>query len=173
MGFGKNSTGVILRSAESVAVAALAANSVRIITNDIVLEEDFRMLKGEIFSTIEGLTAGEGDQLLIGIANGELTEAEIAECLVADGPVDRNDRATQERAERNVKLLAKYQKNAVAETEASVHQFGEGEPLVTKHRWTYSNPEGWSLFVFNMGSATLTTGATARTIGTYYGVWIT
>ncbi len=173
MGFGKDGKGAILRSAESVTLTTLAANSARIITNDIVLQEDFRMLKAEIFSTIEGLTAGEGDQLLFGIANGELSEAEIAECLVADGPVDRNDRLATERAERNVKLYSKYQKNASADTEAALNQEGSGAPLVIKHRWTYSNPEGWSLFVFNMGASALTTGATARTIGTYFGVWVT
>ncbi len=120
-----------------------------------------------MFAFVEGLTAGDGEGLTIGIANGELTVAEIAECLIADGPSDRNDRIKQERAERFVKvfgLLNDLQHMFVGENGSRQMQ--------VKPRWTFSNPEGWDYFIFNAGSA-LTTGSTAKLLQTSYGLWLT
>ncbi len=167
-------TGVIIRENTSQALGALAATAAIKVDPDAVMEEDFRMLKSEIFAQIEGLTAGEGVQLLFGIANGELTATEIGECLNTDGPVDRNDRANKEMAERFVKVLGMFtgdQGNQAIATEKTINT--DGRPLIVKPRWTFSNPEGWAFFVYNQGADVLTTNATVRVIATNYGVWVT
>jgi len=172
MGFGKNGTGAMLRSTETIALSTLASETAIKFGSSITLDEDFRMLKAEIFAHVAGLTAGEGEGLILGIANGELSVAEIAECFLVDGPVDRNDRVKTERAERFVKPMSALD-IVLAGTEEQFHGDGGGPMVTAKPRWTFSNPEGWDFFIYNNGPSALTTGAVARLIGTYYGVWVT
>ncbi len=170
MGFGKDGKGVIIREDDVESLGALAQFSV-VKMDGITLREDFRMLKSEIFAHVDVLTAGEGQGLLLGIANDDLSAAEIAACIVTDGPTDNSDRIKVETANRNVKLLSSAILQDVAGT--SRHFFGEnGSPMITsKHRWTYSNPEGWAFFIFNDG-LTLTTGSAVRLVATHFGMWV-
>ncbi len=171
MGFGKGNTGVIIRSHQTVALGTLAAVTAIKLGSDISITEDFRMLKSEVLGFIEGLTAGEGTGLMLGIANGELSVAEIVECLLADGPDDRNDRLKQEKAERYVKIVAQYE-GGKADTAGVLVGENADRKLTVKPRWTFSNPEGWDWFIFNAGGSALTTGATAKLITTDYGLWL-
>ncbi len=172
MGFGKNNTGAILRdSSASPALGALAFQDLVSIGNVLTLQDDFRILKSIISANIVGLTSGEGSNLIFGMANGELTAAEIEECIEATGPVDRNDRLAQERAERQVRVLGV---SGPIDNSTTRKIIGEGGSpvLIDKFPWTYSNPEGWQFFLYNLG-ITLTTGATLEMIATHYGVWVT
>ncbi len=152
-----------------MALSTLAPNTA-IKLSSLTLVEDFRILKSEIFAKVGGLTAGEGDDLLFGIANGELSNAEIAEAIVTDGPLNRNDREGHERAMRNVRLLS-FASQELTNVDRAFQGETGGPMVISKHRWTYSNPQGWAFFVFNNGSA-LTTGATAAAIATHYGLWV-
>ncbi len=172
MGFGKNNTGVIIRSTETVALSTLSNVTALKLGSGVSITEDFRMLKEEIFAVVTGLTAGEGAGLCLGIANGELSVSEIQECLVADGPVDRNDRVPQERAERFVKLFAAAAAGGEADTTRIIVNENGGTKIVVKPQWSFSNPEGWDHFVWNLGP-TLTTGATIFLTVVTYGVWLT
>lgn len=174
MGFGKNNTGAILRdSSNAPALGALAFQDAVVLPNVLVLAEDFRILKSIIVASVKGLTAGEGGGLVFGMANGELTAAEIEESIEATGPNDRNDRLAQERAERNVQVLGATAPEVAASATQLPILNGEGGPVITnKFRWTYSNPEGWTFWIYNLGTV-LTTGATLEMIATHYGVWVT
>ncbi len=172
MGFGKNNTGVIIRETDSLALTTIGALTAKIFAG-LTLGEDFRSMKIELVAHVDGITAGEGNGLMLGIANGELSATEITECINADGPLDRNDRAQQEEAERFCKTFAAA---ALQTATASVFVFqGEfGNPFLTvKPNWTFSNPEGWSFFVFNNDAAGLTIGAVVHLAATHYGVWLT
>jgi len=170
MGFGKNGTGAILRTKETVGLATLAADAAIKLTSGITPKEDFRMLKAEIIAHVEGITTLEGTGLMIGIANGDLSVTEIAEAILADGPNDRNDRVKQEKAERFVKTFGLLDKQ-LSQTGGNFVGKGGDRVLEVKPRWTFSDPEGWDLFIFNNGN-TLTTGATVELIATYYGLWL-
>ncbi len=171
MGFGKDGRGVILRTNEQQTLLTLADGAVKKISSDIVITEDFRMLKAEILAFIDGLTTQEVHGLYLGIANGELSETEIAEAINADGPTDRNDRLPQERAERAVWLISRFQTDGFTDLFAFVDD--DGAPAIWKKRWTFSNGDGWSYFVFNNTGSALTTGANVRLLSTMYGVWLT
>ncbi len=166
-------TGVIIRERQTIALGGLADDAA-IKLSALVMEEDFRMLKSEIMCVINNLTTLEGQGLYLGIANNELTVAEIAAAIVTGGPLNRNDRGTVETAMRNVKLFAALAAQAFA-TQVERQMVNEsGGPLITiKHRWTYSDPEGWCWFVFNGTGAALTTGASVELTATSFGVWVT
>lgn len=173
MGFGKDHKGVMIREfASDIALGALAHDDLVLIPSGVSPTEDFRMLKAELAVIAQGLTSGQGVGLIFGICNGELTDAEVEEAIEATGPVDRNDRVAEERATRNVKILSILDSRGGAETEMVFKGEHDSPIIVTKHRWTYSDPEGWNYFIYNAGAA-LTTGASVSVIGTLFGLWLT
>ncbi len=172
MGFGKDGTGVMIRENNSLALGALAAADL-ISFPAIAVTEDFRMLKSESIAFVAGLTAGEGIGLIFGLADGELSDAEIEEALEVNGPLDRNDRLNYERATRPVWPLSTFQ---IVDGGGLAQQFigSNGGPFVEwKKRWTFSSPEGFKFWIYNDAGTPLTTGATARVLATHYGVWVT
>ncbi len=171
MGFGKNGTGAIIKERNSVALGTLGQNiAIKIDGASVAITEDFRLLKSEIFCEIDALTSGEGSGLMLGIADDELSTAEIAEAINLSGPVDRNDNVNTERAMRPVWLISALDELGGA-TVGRFHGKSGGSMMEWKKRWTFSNPEGWVFFVWNEKAA-LTTGATARLVATHYGVWL-
>lgn len=172
MGFGKNGRGAIIRENVLITVGSLAANTgilanggSRISDN---LQEDFRILKTEIVLSKINQTTDEAS-LSLWMVDGELSLAEASAAIQNGGPLDRNDRDQQERAERWVKpvciLLASTDITAGAGTAYQV-------PIVIKPGWTFSDPEAWDWMIFNQGEASA--GATlVRMLVTHYGVWVT
>ncbi len=172
MGFGKDGTGVIIRDNDQITLGALNANAAIKQANPLVLAEDFRVLKSEHYLTMESATFVAGDgPIIVGIANNELSAAEIAGCLNTDGPLNRNDRGNTETAMRAVFpfIQMPFVENAVGLAPGIPN---DGAPVKDTHRWTYSNPEGFTLFAFNHGGSALTTGGILRNLSTYYGVWV-
>ncbi len=172
MGFGKNNTGVIIREDIDGVPGALVNGAVDV-AGGPSLTEDFRLLKSEVTCSIRGLTGPQGEGLLLGIANGELTSAEIAECLSVNGPVDRNDRLAIEKAERFCKIFGATGPNKGDGSTTQTFYGIDGGPLMeVKPRWTFSDPEAWNWFIYNNGLV-LTTGSTYQLLITNYGVWVT
>ena len=159
MGFGKDGKGAIITDTGLITLATLANVTALKEDSPLTLGEDFRLIKGEIFGSLSGATPGEGPLWLF-LADDELTVAEIAESIESSGPSDRNDRVAMERAERPVFLLGML---PVLAAEEPIHgPKGQRGVIEKTVRWTFSNPEGWTLGVFNQSGGTLTTGATFR-----------
>ncbi len=173
MGFGKDGKGAIIRETITDGALGALAGQDAVKFQGPVLQEDFRILKSEIYALVNVLTANEGLSMLFGIANGELSAAEIEECIEAQGPLDRNDRVAIERAERWVKVLGVTNDQGVSTTTELFYDMHSGAPMLTsKDRWTYSDPEGWTYWIYNRGGS-LTTGSTLQLVATHYGVWVT
>ncbi len=171
MGFGKDGKGVIIRQFDAFTLSTLGSQTVIKQGNPLVIGEDFRMLKFEIFADIFGATFVDADgPLLLGIADNELSVTEIKECLEANGPLDRNDRVSMEHATRPVwpYFQISNDSSANAHIENSNQMPQEGSP-----RWTFSNPEGWTWWAYNMGTGALTDAGFIRIEVKYYGVWVT
>ncbi len=172
MGFGKDHKGVILREKQSQALGTLAANTA-VLAEGPNIEEDFRVMKSEVYAVVTGLTAAQGAGLLLGMSNGRLTIAEIAECLNMAGPLGPSDRVRTEFAERQCHIIGALRIPDIAETEA-VFEDGvtRGQKMVDKFPWTYTDTDGWDFFVWNPSGAGLTTGATMHLQATHFGVWV-
>lgn len=171
--------GKIITQVQTVALLTLA-DQAALALDQITISEDFRILKSEICAGIINLDDDENVQgLLFGIANGELSDAEIAQAITSQGPLDRNDRLAAERASRWVKILSTAEvmfqgHNSGRTTIDAIFKNQNGGPIIeSKDRWTYSDPEGWVFFVFNNSGTALATGATARMTAKHFGVWVT
>ncbi len=173
MGFGKDGKGVILRERSTITLGALAQFGAVIFASGIAITEDFRMLKALLQVNAHTLTSGEGEGLVFGIANGDLTAVEIAECLVTDGPIGPQEHAGgSEEAERAVHVIAASGLQDAGGTERTFLNENGGPMIEDKFPWTYYNGSGWDWFVFNNGSAALTTGGFVEVLATMYGVWV-
>ncbi len=175
MGFGRNGKGVILREFQDPVSIGAMATGIAVTFGGIAIEEDFRILKSEVMAGITGGDAGEAEGVMLGMNNGDLTPAEIAECLRALGPLDRNDAIRTERANRQCHSIGVGRKSGlgVSETEIVFHDKHTNAPMcVDKFPWTYSDPESWEFFIYNQGPA-IATGSSVYLIATHYGVWVT
>lgn len=173
MGFGKDGRGVILREfIDPTSLGAISTGSV-IQFSGPTMEDDFRILKSEVMAGISGGDAGEAEGVLLVMSNGELSASEVGACLRTQGPVDRNDRARQETAERQCHPIGVAIKAGIANTEIVFHDKKTNAPMcIDKFPWTYSDPEGWAWNVYNQGPA-IATGSNLYLQATHYGVWVT
>ncbi len=172
MGFGKQGTGVMIRENNEIALGTLASNT-GILMPAIAITEDFRILKSEIFAWVDKLTANDADGLFLGIADAEMSLAEVEQAFELNGPLDRNDRLAQEQATRPVWILSRAETDA-ASLNAAFHGDNGGPMITWKKRWTFSSPEGWNFFAYNDSADAIgTTGAIVKVIATHYGVWVT
>jgi len=172
MGFGKDGKGAMIRENNSLTVGTLLAADL-VSMPAIAVTEDFRILKTEVYAHIEGLTAGEGIGLILGIADAELSDTEIEEALEINGPLDRNDRLSYEKVTRPVWPIAALE---IVDAGGLAQRFIglNGGPMIEwKKRWTFSSPEGFEFWLYNDGVGTITTGATLKVLATHYGVWVT
>lgn len=167
MGFGKNKTGVIIKEDISQVLGTLAGGGAILIgTNQATMLSAFRMLKSLITAQVTGLTSGEGmNSLMLGIANGNLSLAELEASIESNGPVDRSDRILTELAERAVWYIGRFHGPGFASSLASLD-------AIFKARWSFGETDGWNFFIHNLDASALTTGATVRMKVTHFGVWI-
>ncbi len=163
----------MIRERSSAAIGALASLGGAIFDGP-VMTEDFRILKSQITAGFTGGDAGEGEGLQLYLCNGELSLTESIAPLTLNGPLDRNDRLSEEVATRQVHLVGAVGANPdpAAVEMRFVNEHG-GPVIKDKFRWTYSNPEGWHWLVFNASPASVATGATFWISATHFGVWVT
>ena len=170
MGFGKDGKGVIITEARSQALGTLAAATALIIGTNLATLERFRMLRGEVFASIIGVTSGELNGLVFGIADGDLTLAEIEEAIENGGPLGPNDTVQDAIAMRLVKFIGMTDRETG--TELVFHNHEGGHRMVTKPCWTFARTKSWNWFVYNMGVVP-TTGAIVLFRSKSFGVWVT
>ncbi len=170
MGFGKDGKGIIIREQRNQALGALSQSAGIIIGTNLATLERYRMLRCEMIATVIGLTTGEGTGLLFGLADGDLTLAEIEAAIETNAPVGPNDTIGAEVAQRPVWFMGAVDRETG--TEAIFENENGGHMLVIKPRWTFARTKSWNFFVYNLGAA-ITTGATVSIRDKLFGVWVT
>ncbi len=173
MGFGKDNTGVIIREiVDSGSLGALSARDVLLIPGGVTLVEDFRILKTDLFAIAVGVDSGEGEGLLLGMANGNLTAAEIEEAVEAQGPVGPSDRIGNERAMRQYHWLGEFRHIGAITDLSFVPMKNHGAAAQDRFRWTYTNTDGWTYFLYMNSPTGIATGWNVAFTASHYGVWL-
>ncbi len=167
----KKFDGAILREViVDGALGALAAKDA-VAFAGLAITDGFRILKSELHAVVTGLTAGEATGLLFGIANGDLTAAEIEQSIEATGPLNGSDRQPAEQAERWVKALGASNMKDVTSVSVVIENEAGGPIITSKNRWTYNEANSWKWWIYNNGGS-LTTGGLFQLVATHYGVWV-
>ncbi len=171
MGFGKDGKGVIITESDIFSMLTLADNTALKQNNPLDIAEDFRMIKTEIVAEWRDVASSNGP-LHMYLVNDELTVAEVVEAVQAGGPLNRNDRVAQERAERAVFLIGQFPEFKAGHSTELRGADGQMGVINKTIRWTFSNPEGWSFVVINRTGGALTTGSIVRFSAKHFGVWL-
>ncbi len=168
MGFGKDGKLSILYDwgfafvLDSLAAHDVSAGAGRYVN---LLIDDFRMIKVKYQAMLEGNEAG--DSVLFGIADADLSSAEIESCLEGAW-VEESDRVNEEFAGRPVWPLG------------HVHILGGGDPTFAQGefseeviRWTFHQSSGWQWWAYNPALASaLGTATDINIFAKIYGVWV-
>ncbi len=135
----------------SQAIGALA--NADLISGELigVADEEYRALSLKLVWANKGTTVGEGP-LVVGVAMGDYTAAEIEEWLEATTAMSRGDMIAGEQADRRCRRVGVFGNEGVAEV------LNDGKPITTRLNWHI--PEGKTIAVwgYNQSGATLTTG---------------
>ncbi len=170
MGFGKDGKGVIIKESRTQALGALANSAGILIGTKLATLERFRMLKTEVMASIVSLTSGEGSGLWMGLADGDLSLAEIEAAIESNGPLGPNDSVQEAIADRFIMILGAG--DIEVATEYLFHNHNGGHLMTATPRWTFARTKSWNWFVYNQGTV-LTTGATVNIKVKDFGVWVT
>ncbi len=101
MGFGKDGKGQIIRENVTISLGTLAANTAIKASAQVAIQEDFRLIKTKASVNYFSPDLDVDNAIVVGIADNELSAAEISEALTAS-PTDHNDNVPQERSMRPV-----------------------------------------------------------------------
>ncbi len=163
--------GVIARAHLQQGLGTLDTHTGVIITTKPPILKDFRMLKWEGKASVDLLTAGEGQNMGLYIADGDLSLSEAMAALDSNAPVGPNDGVGASVADRFVKLIAV----AKAPSSGSITlQFvgPNGSPILSfSPRWTFATTKSWNFILVNDGPQ-LTTGSQIDIRGTAFGVFL-
>lgn len=161
---------MIIREARSQVLGTLDQQAIVFIDTKLATLERFRMIKNECFATVTGLTSGEGTGLFLGIADGDLTAAEVEAAIELSAPLGPNDSVADAIAERFTKIIGATDHETGTEI-VFENQTG-GHLMENTIRWTFARTKSWNYFVYNMGNQ-LTTGSNLLLRAKSFGVWVT
>jgi len=122
-----------------------------------VSDNEYRLASVNATWAINGLTVTEGP-ILVGIAHGDYTDAEIEEAIEASASILKADKIAAEQANRLVRIVGVLGLTGNAE-------IGDGMVIKTKLNWAI--PEGVVLkfFAYNQNASPLSTGAVVNVAG--------
>ncbi len=170
MGFGKDGKGVIIRQSISQTLGTIDTQTSILLGTNLALLERFRIIKLEVWAAVTGLTSGEGTGLYLGIADGDLSVAEVDAALEANGPLGPNDTVLEELSSRWTMVLGATDHETGSEL---VFENEMGGHVIEKTiRWTFSRTKSWNYWIHNLGNQ-LTTGANVILRSKAFGVWVT
>jgi len=125
----------------SAALTAVPVNPTRLITLDAS------------FGLSNTIAADDGHTF--GVAHGDYTNAEIEECLEATNSINPGDKVTQERANRLVRYIGKFEKGAAGESGS----FNDGKRIKIRLNWPMAIGQNLVIWCRNGGSNVWTSGA--------------
>ncbi len=161
---------------DTVALGTLGARTaIALNTAFNALTATFLMMRVRYLLKLSGSTLGDDGPILIGIAKGNASIAEIGSAMIENntsGPEDVTQSLTEDTS------FSVYQNTVVSMIGESTVE--DGHPA-TKSGWIRfggkrgipaSEGSGWQLFAFNSGSSALTTGAVVNGLAHTQGVWL-
>ncbi len=114
-------------------------------------DEEYRALSLKMAWAIKGVTAGEGP-VVVGVALGDYTSAEIEEWLEATTAMSRGDMIANEQADRRCRRVGVFANDGVGES------LNDGKPITTRLNWHVPEGKTIAVWAYNQSGATLTTG---------------
>ncbi len=134
--------------------------------------EDMFIYSTDLSVYVNGLTAGQGDPMTVGIAHGDYSTVEVGEATDVEllGPAGK---IQQEQADRLVRKITTLRSDGVGVNTEMKGLNRDGGPIIrTKWRFVVENGKVPAIWLKNRSGAAFTTGATLRWDGYIYGRWL-
>ena len=143
---------------EELSLSTLATKTLTATTFDETVNE--RSLVSSIVATwsVRDATAGEGP-ILVGVAHGDYSNAEIEEVIENLGSWDEGDKVSQERAKRLVRQIGTL---TLVSGDAVLN---DGKAVKTKLNWVLNQGVTLKIWAYNLGLGSLTTGGVVQAEG--------
>lgn len=142
------------------ALGALATKALVAIPTAEVTKE--RMFVSSIKATwaLKDLALSPDDgPVLVGLAHGDYTAAEIEQVIENAGSWDEGDLVNQEVGKRKVRIVGTFRATGVAAEAAQTFVLNEGRPITTKMGWILTTGKGIDFWAYNQGTGALVAGA--------------
>lgn len=132
---------------------------VAIPTQEVTTERMFVSSVKAAWALKDLLLAPDDGPVVVGIAHGDYTAAEIEEFLENAGSWDEGDLISQEIGKRKVRIVGTFRAvGAEAET-AQTFVLNDGRPITTKLGWILTSGKALDFWAYNAGSGPLLTGS--------------
>ena len=160
---GKNRRGfVAIPFFTELPLSTLADNTV-ITASILTFSEDIFIISADVQANLNAAPGGQGP-LMVGLAHGDLTIAEINEALDAE-VTDPDDIIAKERARRPVRRVGVFPALSSDEVLAQ----GQSQRIVM--RFSVGNDHALNMFCVNRSGGPLTGAAIVTFVGTLFGRW--
>ncbi len=148
----------MLKASEQLSLGALATETSAKQNFDSTVDDNTFLLSVEAVYSLEAHTGGEGP-IVVGIAHGDYTAAEITEWFAATGSWDRSDKIAQERQRRKIRQVGQFEGGSVNEV------LNEGRAIKTTLKFAVEDGQTLALWSISLHGSTLTTGTIVHCTG--------
>jgi len=158
---------------ESLSLGTLASLTLVSDTwDETVVEKTFVSSIVAIWS-LSDFTPAIGDgPILVGVAHSDYTDAEIEAVLENTGSWDQGDLVQQETARRLVRIIGKFELEAVAgSTFGGASVLNDGKPIKTKLNWTLVTGQTLRHWAYNLGSSPIATTVPLLKVSGHANLW--
>ena len=115
-----------------------------------VVDDDTYMISTKLSWGIDDLTDGQGP-ILVGIAHGDYTDAEIEEWIEASNSLGSGNMIEKERSRRKCRRVGMFSGSGPVET------LNDGKPISTKLRFMLSTGQNLKFWAYNKSGSSLST----------------
>ncbi len=106
--------------------------------------------------------------IIVGVAHGDYTDAEIEEWLESTGQWNEGNLVAQEISKRKIRQVGSFE---TPDDAADIVVLNDGKPINTKCGWILLQGQTLRLWAYNSGSANVATTAPAVTINGHANLW--
>lgn len=155
---------------EELSAAALASKDVVGAVFDEVTGERMKCSSLVAAWSMENFTPGAGvGPIVVGVAHGDYTDAEIEEYLENSGQWDRGNMVSQEISRRKIRVVGAL--GGDVDTAAEISRLANGRLIKTKLNWILQEGQTLRIWAFNMGSQPVATTAPSVTAVGHVNLW--
>lgn len=149
---------------EGLVLSTLGAQTLVSIVFDEVMREKGRISSIDTTWGLSDWTAGADDgPIVVGVAHGDYTDAEIEEVIENTGSWDIGDKIAQEVGKRLVRIVGAFGSDTAGVFKQIV--LNDGKKIKTKLNWQVATGNTLKVFAYNSGTSALADGAIVRLNG--------
>ncbi len=158
---------------EGLALGTLGSNVLVGVLFDDSVTERTRVSSVVATYSMSEFTQATGDgPIMVGLAHGDYTDAEVEEFIEQTGSWAEANLVGREVANRKVRILGTFPSAAGAGVASEAVALNEGRPIKTKLNWVLTTGQTLRLWAYNLGASALATTDPAVRAQGHANLWV-